>query len=207
MASAMIHLAVAKQIEKEIFIKNKYDYYLGSIAPDISKQIGKSKEESHFLINTTHDIPNIYLFIKKYPDFKYNSFDLGYFIHLYTDKLWYEEFISNITFNNSIRLLDGTIIQANQDEIGKLIYSDYTNLNIKLIEEYNMDLSLFYEDFKIPQTDIKEIPKENLDILINKMGILIENSNKNKTYTFDMNSINDFIDKCADEITEILKKY
>ena len=70
-----------------------------------------------------------------------------------------------------------------------------------------MDLSLFYEEFKKPETNIKEIPVENLDILINKMGILIENSNQNKTYTFDMNSIKDFIDKCADEIIEILKKY
>lgn len=207
MASALIHLAIAKKIEKEIFIENKYDYYLGSIAPDISKQIGRSKQESHFLINTPDDIPNIYLFIKRYPDFKYNSFDLGYFIHLYTDKVWYEDFISNITFNNSIKLLDGTIVQADQDEIGRLIYSDYTNLNIKLIEEYNMDLSLFYKDFKIPETSIKEIPIENLDILINKMGILIENSNQNKTYTFDINSIKDFIDKCADEIIELLKKY
>ena len=78
MASAIIHLAVAKKVAKELFIKDKYDYYLGAIAPDISKQIGKTKEESHFLYNTTDDIPNIYLFIKKYPDFKFNSFDLNF---------------------------------------------------------------------------------------------------------------------------------
>ena len=208
MASAIIHLAVAKKVAKELFIKEKYDYFLGAIAPDISKQVGKTKEESHFLINTNNDIPNINLFIKKYPDFKYNSFDLGYFTHLYTDKLWFEDFLANIKMNNSIKLLDGTIIQVqDKEEILRLIYSDYTNLNIKLIEEYNLDLSLFYEEFKIPKTKIKEIPIENLDILINKMGILIENSKETKSYTFDIITITEFIDKCANEIIEILKKY
>ena len=208
MASAIIHLAVAKKLEKELFIKNKYDYFLGAIAPDISKQVGRTKEESHFLINTPENIPNIYLFIKRYPDFKFNSFDLGYFTHLYTDKLWFEEFLPGITTNNSIKLLDGTVLQAQDpEEILRLIYSDYTNLNTKLIEEYNLDLSLFYEEFKIPQTNIKEVPIDELDILINKMGILIENSKENKTYTFDIITINEFINKCADEILEILKKY
>jgi hypothetical protein len=208
MASAIIHLAVAKKLAKELFITDKYDYLLGAIAPDISKQIGKSKEDSHFLKNTVDDIPNIYLFIKKYPDFKYNSFDLGYFTHLYTDKLWFEEFMPSITINNSIKLLDGTIIQTkDQDEITRLIYSDYTNLNIRLIEEYNLDLSLFYEDFKIPKTKMTEIPVENLDILINKMGILIENSKETKSYSFDMLTVHEFIDKCVDEILEIIKKY
>ena len=208
MASAIIHLAVAKKVRKELFIKEKYDYFLGAIAPDISKQVGKTKEESHFLINTIDDVPNIYLYIKRYPDFKYNSFDLGYFTHLYTDKLWFEEFLPNITTNNSIKLLDGTILQSQDpEEILRLIYSDYTNLNTRLIEEYNLDLSLFYEEFKVPTTNIKEVPIENLDILINKMGILIENSKENKTYTFDIITVRDFIDKCAEEILDILKKY
>ena len=48
MASAMIHIAVAKLLENELNIKNKKDYYLGSIAPDISKQIGLEKYISHF---------------------------------------------------------------------------------------------------------------------------------------------------------------
>lgn len=207
MASAIIHLAVAKKVaEKYNNIENKKDYYLGSIAPDISKQIGHSKEKSHFLFNTAKDIPNIRLFKKRYPLFKYNSFDLGYFIHLYTDKKWSEEFIPKITENNSIKLLDGTIIQTTEEEIINMIYSDYTNLNIKIIEEYDLDLSLFYEDFTPPKTKIKEIPVNDLDILINKMGILIENSKEEKTYTFDIYPIKDFINEIVPEILEKLSK-
>lgn len=208
MASAIIHIAIAKKIKEKLNVENSKDYYLGSIAPDISKQIGRTKYESHFLINSLPNIPNIEVFTKKYPNFKNNSFDLGYFTHLYADKLWFENFIPNLTINNSLKLLDGTIIQVeNEQEITDMIYSDYTNINIKLIEKYNLDLSLFYEDFVIPKTTIEEIPADKLDILINKMGIIIENSKEEKTYVFDDYSVEQFIEESSKIILEELKKY
>ena len=208
MASAIIHLAVAKELEKNLKIKRKYDYYLGSIAPDLAKQVGLSKYESHFLKNSyKENIPNLDLFVRKYHDFKNNSFDLGYFIHLYTDKLWFEEFLNNITSDNTIKLLDGTYLNTTSKEIQSIIYSDYTNINIKLIDEYNLDLSLFYEEFKKPRTNIKEIPVEQLDILINKMGIIIENSKEEKLYSFDIEIIKNFITYTCQEILKALEKY
>ena len=203
MASSIIHLAVAKELEKDLKIKNKYDFYLGSIAPDISKQIGRSKYESHFLKNSyKEDVPNIDLFVAKYPNFKENDFDIGYYVHLYTDKLWFEEFMEKITFNNALKLLDGTVINTSQEEIQSIIYSDYTNLNISVIDEYELDLSLFYEEFKKPKTSIKEIPAENLDILINKMGIIIENSKEDKKYSFDIELVKEFINNTCKKIKE-----
>ena len=205
MASTIIHLAVAKELEPILNIKNKYDYYLGSIAPDISKQIGKTKYESHFLKNTySNDIPNIELFKEKYPNFRNNDFDLGYYIHLYTDKIWFEKYIKEFYYNNSLKLLDGTIINTTEEEIQQIIYSDYSNLNIQIIEKYNLDLSLFYEDFKIPKTEINEIPIEFLDILINKMGIIIENSKQEKNYTFDIKIVEKFINEVSNKIKKEL---
>ena len=166
MASAIIHIAIAKKVLEKIKVDDPKDYFLGSIAPDISKQVGRSKDESHFIINTEEDVPNLKIFTKRYPYFKYNSFDLGYFTHLYTDKVWFKEFIPNFINNSSIKLLDGTIIQTTPEEMTNMIYDDYTNLNIKVIEEYDLDLSLFYEEFKKPKTKIKEVPVENLDILL-----------------------------------------
>ena len=207
MASAVIHLAVAKELEKNLNIKYKKDYYLGSIAPDLAKQIGETKDKSHFIINSLQDIPNINLFVNKYKKFKKNDFELGYFIHLYTDKLWYEDFIPNIESNNSIKLLDGTIMQTTPDQITHMIYSDYTNINIDLIENHNLDLSLFYEEFKKPKTKIDEIPIDKLNILINKMGIIIENSKRERTYTFDTYIVEKFINNAIIKIKEELKKY
>jgi len=209
MASAIIHLAIAKQVKEKIDfeIDNEKNYYLGSIAPDIAKQVGTSRDKSHFIYNTPTNIPNIKLFIKRYPTFKYNSFTLGYFTHLYTDKVWTEEIINKIVFNSSIKLLDGTIINTTPEEIQNMIYSDYTNLNIELIDEYNLDLSLFYDEFKVPDTVLQEIPVDKLDILINKMGLIIENTKIEKAYTFDITIIKEFINKISDEIVRELKKY
>ena len=207
MASILIHLAIAKELENKLNIDNKKEYYLGSIAPDISKQIGQDRNISHFSSNMKNGIPNIDLFVKRYPTFKYNSFNLGYFIHLYADKLWEQDVISKIVSENSIKLLDGTIINTNEKEALELIYSDYTNLNSQIIDEYDMDLSLFYEEFEKPNTPISEIPIDKLDILINKMGIIIENSKQDKAYTFDLYVIKEYINECFKEILEELKKY
>lgn len=207
MASAIIHLAVAKTLEQHFNIKNKKDYYLGSIAPDISKQIGENKQKSHFLFNSLDNIPNIELFTKKYPNFKNNSFDLGYFIHLYTDKIWFKIFLSKILAGNYIKLLDGTIINTTPEEIQNIIYQDYTNLNIQLLDEYKMDLSLFYEEFTPPKTTLTEIPINKLNILIDKMGIIIENSKEKKAYTFDIFLVLQFIDEVSQEILKVLKNY
>ena len=207
MASAIIHLAIAKELENKLEIDDHKDYFLGSIAPDIAKQIGMPKSTSHFAHNSINNIPDINLFVKRYPTFKYNSFNLGYFIHLYTDKIWYEEIMTKISNGESIKLLDGTTINTSKEEISQLIYSDYTNLNIKVIDEYELDLSLFYEEFKIPDTYLNEIPIEKLDILINKMSIIIENSKKEKAYTFDIYLVKNFIEDCTNRILEELKKY
>ncbi|MDO5393550.1 MAG: hypothetical protein Q4F33_03020 [Mycoplasmatota bacterium] len=206
MASAIIHLAVAKTLEQYLNINNKRDYYLGTIAPDIAKLLGDNKRRSHFLINSRDDIPNIELFKEKYPKFKDNSFDLGYFIHLYTDKIWFSRFLPKIIAGNSIKLLDGTILHTTPEEMQNLMYQDYTNLNIKLLDEYNMDLSLFYEDFIIPTTSIDEIPIDKLNILIDKMGLIIENSKEEKPYSFDTYLILEFIDNACQEILEALTK-
>lgn len=207
MASAIIHMAIAKELENKLDIENKKEYYLGSIAPDIAKQIGMNKSISHFSKNMKDNIPNINLFVKRYPTFKYNSFSLGYFVHLYADKIWQESVINKILNENSVRLLDGTTLTTTREEITNLIYSDYTDLNKKVIEDYNLDLSLFYEDFQIPNTTINEIPIDKLDILINKMGIIIENSKHEKSYTFDINIVKDFINRCVEETLIEIEKY
>ncbi len=207
MASSIIHIAIAKKVLEEVDVEDRKDYFLGAIAPDIAKQIGINRDISHFVINSREDVPNVNIFIRRYPYFKYNSFDLGYYTHLYADKVWFGEFLPNFVQSNSIRLLDGTIVKMEPNEITQMIYNDYTNLNIRVIEQQDLDLSLFYEEFEVPKTNITEVPVDKLDILVNKMGILIENSKKEKTYTLDMYLINDYIDRVSKEIIEELKKY
>lgn len=207
MASTITHLAVAKKVLEQIEVDNQRDYFLGAVAPDISKQVGQSREISHFLFNNQDDAPNINLFVKRYPLFKYNSFDLGYFTHLYTDKIWNESFLPTFTRENRIKLISGETVEATKEEVQNMIYSDYNSLNSEIIDEYQLDLSLFYEEYVPPKTNMKEIPIENLDILLNKIGIIIENANTDNIYAIDFGSIKEFINRCADEIIKEIKKY
>ena len=64
MASVIVHLAIAKKVLEHINVEDQRDYYLGSIAPDIAKQIGQTKNVSHFIFNTKENVPNLDLFIE-----------------------------------------------------------------------------------------------------------------------------------------------
>lgn len=205
-----MHIAVANQIYKKITNKSHisyYDYILGSIAPDVSKQIGLDKDESHFITDNSY-VPNIIMFLEKYKDTLSNSFNLGYYVHLYTDKLFYEEylplFVKDDVLKSSVKCLDGNVLDLSLDERRDLLYNDYTNLNLSLIDKYQLDLSIFYNNFRKPISDIEEVDINQLDKLIDNMGIIIENSKSDKRYVIDINSICSFIDNCSEEIYENL---
>lgn len=196
MASAVIHIAVAKEINKDLKMKEK-ELFLGTIAPDISKQLGESKVKSHFLLNDKSNLPILDNFLDKYQDNLKNPFIMGYYIHLFTDYLWFKYFMPEITNSSDyIRLLSGDKINCSKEKISKLIYNDYTNLNISLIEEYDLDLSLFYEEIEIPNIKFEEIPLNKLQIIVDQMGIIIENSKKEYTYSFNIDNIKQFIELC-----------
>ena len=198
MASAIIHIAVAKKVNEKLKMNEK-ELFLGTIAPDISKHIGQDRKISHFLDDDR--LPNLNLFLDKYNNSLNNPFVMGYYIHLFTDYLWFKYFLNEITnLNTSIKLLNGDTIKCSKEELNKLIYNDYTNLNILLIEEYNLDLSLFYEEIEIPKIKFTEIPLDKLQIIVDQMGIIIENSKIEKTYSFNLNNVKQFINTCTDLI-------
>ena len=201
MASAVIHIAVAKEINKDLKMNEK-ELFLGTIAPDISKQLGESKVKSHFLPNDKTDLPILDKFLDKYKNNLNNPFIMGYYIHLFTDYLWFKYFIPEITNSSDyIKVLSGNKIKCTKEEIEKLIYNDYTNLNISLIEEYDLDLSLFYEDIEIPNIKFDEIPLDKLQVIVDQMGIIIENSKKEYTYSFNIDNVKQFIELCKKTIS------
>jgi len=191
MASSVIHMCVAKKVNEKLKLDENM-ILLGSIAPDISKHLNETKTRSHFL--TDGENIDIERFLDKYQKDLNNPFIMGYFIHLYTDLLWDKYFISEIVENDTIKLLNGEKIENNPEIYTKLIYNDYTNLNIKLIDEYNLDLSLFYEEVTIPDIYMEEIPVDRLSIIVDQTGIIIQNTKENKAYTFELNNIKPFIE-------------
>ena len=64
MASAVIHLVVANELNKKLN-RDSNKLLIGSISPDISKLIGENKIKSHFISEAGSDIPDIGKFLNK----------------------------------------------------------------------------------------------------------------------------------------------
>jgi len=204
MASSVIHMCVAKKINETLKIKDENMLLLGSIAPDISKHLGESKTRSHFFDDNENVDMN--RFLEKYKNKLNHPFMLEYYIHLYTDYLWEKYFLSDIIQNNAIKLLNGETVPQNKETYKKLIYSDYTNLNIILLDEYQLDLSLFYNEAIVPDVEMDEIPVDRLYKLLDYTGVIIANTKKEKAYTFSLENIKPFIETSSHLIlAEILE--
>ena len=78
MASSVIHMAVANEINK-VIKKDNHKLLIGSIAPDISKHLGETKVKSHFLDSEDTAIPNIDNFLNKYKYLTYFHYILQYY--------------------------------------------------------------------------------------------------------------------------------
>lgn len=197
MASTIIHMCVANEVNKKIKVKNYNEFLLGAIAPDLSKLIGYKRDESHFIDHNISSFPCIEKFLKKYGDKLDSDFLLGYFVHLYTDYLWYKYFMKDIYNKNLISSKDGTKLKYDKQTFRKFVYNDYTNLNVKLIDAYNLDLSLFYNPLVLPNLFMDEIPINRLQVLLDNASVIIENSKTTKSYFFDVDEVLKFISDSA----------
>ena len=197
MASSVIHMAVANEINKKLK-RNANQLLIGSVAPDLSKIVGETRLRSHFLDSEDTNIPNIDKFLTKYRIELNNDFVLGYFIHLYTDYLWFKFFIPEIFDNDYITKLDGKRVKCSGQMFTMYIYNDYTNLNTKLLEEYDLDLKIFYNE--VPKIDkiIDEIPIDKINLLLNQISIIIENAKGKKDFIFNIDNIKRFIQTCIE---------
>ncbi len=204
MASSIIHIAVANEINK-VINRDRKKLLIGSIAPDISKHLGRKKIESHFQ-DQDDDIPNLNKFLNKYNNYLNDDFVLGYYIHIYTDYIWFKFFLPDFYDNGIIYKLDGTKSEIDEKEMIKYFYNDYTSLNIKLIDKYELDLDIFYEELPLFDDIIKEIPMDKIQLIVDKTGIIIENSKEEKEYVFDMEKIYKFISLCIEYLLSDLKE-
>ena len=199
MASTVIHMAVASEINKKLKRDNK-KFLIGSIAPDISKQIGETKRLSHFLDDDDTNIPNIERFLYKYKNKLTDDFVMGYFVHLYTDYLWFKYFIPDIKDKDLITKLDGTVVKCYDGMFDQYVYNDYTNLNVRLFDEYDMDLSIFYNEVPAMDNIIEEIPYDKLQVILDRASVIIENSKVRKEFVFNMDNIKTFVKTSTDLI-------
>ncbi len=206
MASSLIHAAVCNELNKKLK-RNPKQILVGTIAPDISKLVGETKKYTHFL-DDDGDLPNLTRFLNKYISYLNDDFVLGYYIHLYTDYLWFKYFIPEIydESKNLIKKIDGTIVNCHGHMAEMYIYNDYTNINEQVVKKYKLDLSFLY-DKKLEFNDIiREAHMDKMDLIINKAREIYEGSKIHRDYVFDMENIDNFINLSVKLIMADLKE-
>lgn len=204
MASSMIHIAVANEVNKKLN-RDKSKLFIGTIAPDISKLVGESKIKSHFQ-DKNDNIPNLEKFLDKYKSNLNDDFVLGYYIHLIVDYLWFKYFLTEIENSKMITKLDGTEVKCNGNMFSQYIYNDYTNLNIRLIDEYELDLKIFYSEVPEFKNIIEEIPMDKINLIVDKAGEIVENTKVRKDFVFNIDNIKKFIETSTELTLSKLKE-
>lgn len=109
MPGYMIHLAVGSVYEQNNKIEDLPSFYKGIIEPDM---IG-DKSKTHYGPNSSQPGLSEYIKVNGIS----NSYKEGYFLHLLTDYLFYNRFLTNWDSN---------------------IYDDYDKLNSKIKEKYKI---------------------------------------------------------------------
>ena len=105
-----------------------------------------------------------------------------------------------------ITKLDCSLVKCNGKMLVQYIYSDFTNLNTRLIDEYDIDLHIFYREPPVIDNIIKEIPMDRIQLIIDKMSIIIENSKINKDFVFNIENAKKFIETSVELIIANLKE-
>ena len=126
---------------------------------------------------------------------------MGYLIHLITDKYWFGDYV----YRYIRRYMNTSLVRYTQ--VKDIIYRDYTRLNMKLIDEYELNLYFMCNNIILPSSKIEEIPIDKLQLVIDKMSIIIKELDDSKTVMFDIDDINEFVLECSKMVIKDLKRY
>lgn len=182
MACATIHLAIAKKyLEKHDKI-NKDDFFAGTLYPDayLDNDATHYTDKGRKSDNVSHvrGKVNLYAFLKEHDDL--NDFELGWFLHLVTDYLFFEECFTEEYLNS-----------RTYEKFCRELYHAYYCINGYLEEKYNLDKSYYkaypnayypgiiYEDNILGKEKVDEFIDRVNNIDLDKYIIKIMNNKSN----------------------------
>lgn len=181
MASRIIHLAIAKQLESDLPIADKNCFSVGSVLPDAVLNADKRNVGSHFVEVFDSGSKKHYNFNAFYERYKDNipsdELFLGYYFHLIEDGIFRKFLYYDL----------GLLSRRGDPEFLQELYSDYHILNGILAEKYALENTLYVpEDFS--QERINDIYPFEL-----------------KEFIFDMN--NDLNERINGKLTHLTAKH
>lgn len=171
MAGLATHLIIAREVLKllpEGSIKEKGDYYTGSIAPDaIHSRVGfvrADKKHTHLRDNIPdddfHEKENLSIFHSRISDLiekckcceEYLDFHRGYLVHLLTDEL----FVLNIRRDFTEQMKERGVATSDREYYTSIV-TDMNRIDFLLIEDYEG-----IDEIKVSLENAKDIAMEGL---------------------------------------------
>ena len=194
MASFSIHLAIGKRYLEKNKIENEKDFLLGVIDPDLAQD----KRKSHYTGST--DTTNLEYFLSekvllnRYLETNNidNDYDLGIFLHLVTDYIFFNHFFDKEYINNTKYHDFNNDLYHSYDNTDNYVYDKYSinypNLNeiiINCISKARKNKNTNYNNGK----DI--IPIDKLDNFIEYISNIDLYKYKNKIIQYNKNILPD----------------
>lgn len=134
MPSRMIHYLVAEEVAKQVEIKNRNRFKLGSLCPDMAIREDGSKHITHFMeIHGEKKGCNWMTYLSRYGDRMLDDdFYIGVFCHIITDAVWFHDVV-----DKHIR----SKVKKKEESQALLFvkgYADYHRLNYILKKEFGL---------------------------------------------------------------------
>ncbi|MBR4085830.1 MAG: zinc dependent phospholipase C family protein [Lachnospiraceae bacterium] len=137
MPSRMIHYLVAEEVAKQVEIKNRNRFKIGSLCPDMSSREDESKHLTHFteILGEKKGL-NWLNFTSKYgEEMKRDDLYLGVLCHLITDGVWLHD-VMNMQIRSEVKS------REERQPLYQKGYADFHRLNYILKNEFSLQHQL-----------------------------------------------------------------
>ena len=150
MASLAMHMAIAQEYCKKHNNVNFTEFLRGSLQPDLEQDKNKSHYTQHAKIKTIKDFVEYKVGLAEYVnDHKLtNDYEMGEFLHMLTDYLFYN-FLCNTELFKKSGLND-------LQQTGQAVYKDYDKVSLIVQKKYKLNLEFLPE---FARTVLDEKPK------------------------------------------------
>lgn len=211
---------VLEKLEHNYSEEEQKQFMAGLLMPDSKK--GIEKECSHFYSfsekEKTLQIPDLQEFSVKYQSYMQNPFVAGYALHLYLDKVFFEDyFLRYVEFRDkndkstlfsaeicdAVLLKSGKRISLDQLYSDEYIYGDYTKLNQVLILRNNIEQPE-YTTFASPVQEVDS--RDYKDVLALLQKYLNDECDDDVIRIFDIDDLEKAITQYADDFMRWYKK-
>ena len=165
MACASIHLAIGKQYLKHHKSLDNKKFLAGTLFPDATpnKDIAHYTDKNRGKDNISHlrGKVNLYTFLQEHPSL--DDFELGWFLHLVTDYLFFDECFTT-----------EYLLETTYEEFRKDLYYAYSHLDLYISQKYNItkeDYEAYPSEYYPGKTYMPcLLTKEQIDKFINRIS-------------------------------------